>query len=446
MTGRPSVKPGNRWVVVAVFFVFMLLHQSDKLLIGPLTTDIMATFRLTKTQMGAVVTGALIVGAILYPIWGYLYDRFARAKLLALASAIWGATTWLSAIAPTYSSFLATRATTGIDDSSYPGLYSLVSDYFSPALRGKIYGLLQLTAPLGYLAGMGLALGLGPVIGWRKVFYITGTLGLGVALLILFTVREIPRGSSEPELADLEEIGTYRFDSKVALGLFRKRSLLFLFAQGFVGVFPWNALAYWVFAYLELERGYAPGEILGTMGPTILVLAGGYFVGGAIGDYFFKRSKRGRLLVSMVAVLVGALLITFTLNVPIDERSRFMWMLMVTALFIPFSSPNVISTVYDITLPEVRSTALAIQYFIENGGAALAPLIVGVIADRASIHVAILLICVSAWLIGSVLLGFAAYLVPEDIDTLRAQLQERADDERSRRARSDARVTGAASS
>lgn len=433
MLDKPRKRPGNRWVVLAVFFLFMLLHQSDKLLIGPLTTEIMTTFRLTNTQMGAVVTGALIVGAILYPIWGYLYDRFARARLLALASAIWGATTWLSAIAPTYPSFLATRASTGIDDSSYPGLYSLMSDYFGPAVRGKIYGLLQLTAPVGYLAGMGLALGLGPVIGWRQVFYITGTLGLGVALLILWAVREIPRGSSEPELAGLDEIGTYQFDSKVALGLFRKRSLLFLFAQGFVGVFPWNALAYWVFAYLELERGYGPGEILGTMAPTIVVLAGGYFVGGALGDYFFRRSKRGRLLVSMAAVLAGAILITLTLNVPIDERSRFMVMLMITALLIPFSSPNVVSTVYDITLPEIRSTALAIQYFIENGGAALAPLIVGVIADRASLHVAILVICVSAWLIGSVLLGFAAYLVPRDIDTLRAQLHERAESERGRR-------------
>ena len=57
------------WFVVAVFFMFMLLHQADKLLIGPLTEPIMRTFGITKTQMGAVSTGALIVGAILYPIW-----------------------------------------------------------------------------------------------------------------------------------------------------------------------------------------------------------------------------------------------------------------------------------------------------------------------------------------------------------------------------------------
>ena len=166
-----------RWFVVATFFVFMLLHQCDRLLIGPLTSQIMATFKINEAQMGAVVTGALIVGAVLYPIWGYLYDRYARSKLLALASFIWGATTWLSAIAPTYGAFLATRATTGIDDSSYPGLYSLIADYFEPQMRGKIYGLLQIAEPLGYMMGMLLALLLSSSLGWRGIYYLTGRAG-----------------------------------------------------------------------------------------------------------------------------------------------------------------------------------------------------------------------------------------------------------------------------
>lgn len=119
-----------RWFVVVVFFAFMLLHQSDKLLIGPLTTPIMDAFGINEAQMGAISTGALVIGAIAYPVWGYLYDRFARARLLALASFLWGSTTWLNAIAPSYRTFLVTRASTGIDDSSYPGLYSLISDFF----------------------------------------------------------------------------------------------------------------------------------------------------------------------------------------------------------------------------------------------------------------------------------------------------------------------------
>ncbi|MCJ7701706.1 MAG: hypothetical protein MUO62_09000 [Anaerolineales bacterium] len=40
-----------RWFVVAIFFFFMLLHQSDKLLIGPLTPEIIAEFGITKTQL-----------------------------------------------------------------------------------------------------------------------------------------------------------------------------------------------------------------------------------------------------------------------------------------------------------------------------------------------------------------------------------------------------------
>jgi MFS family permease len=159
-----------RWFVFAVFFVFMLLHQSDRLLIAPLTSQIMETFDIDEAQMGAVVTGALLVSAFLYPIWGYLYDRFSRAKLLALASAIWGSTTWLSAIAPTYPSFIATRATTGVDDSSYPGLYSLLSDYFGPSMRGKVYGLLQLSQPLGYMLGLLVATFIAVDLGWRGCF------------------------------------------------------------------------------------------------------------------------------------------------------------------------------------------------------------------------------------------------------------------------------------
>ncbi len=426
-TGRRS---RYRWFVVAVFFAFMLLHQADKLLISPLTTPIMEAFGINEAQMGAVFTGALTVGAILYPLWGYLYDRYTRSKLLALASFLWGSTTWLSAIAPTYPSFLLTRASTGIDDSSYPGLYSLVSDYFGPAVRGKIYGLLQVAQPLGYMLGMILAMSLRDTLGWRGVFYLTGSLGIVLSAIIFFRVRDVPRGRSEPELAELEEIGVHRFDWKIARGLFRKRSLLLLFVQGFFGVFPWNVITYWFFRYLETERGYSSDAVLLTMVVAVLVLAFGYFAGGAVGDFFFKRTRRGRALVAATAVLLGAILLYFTMNVPLENQALFLIMLSLTALFIPFSSPNVISTVYDVTLPEVRSTAVAVQYFIESAGAATAPFLAGLIAVRSSLHDAILIVCEITWVLCAFFLVMVAYLVPHDIEALRQAMRERAEVER----------------
>ncbi|MBN1427194.1 MAG: MFS transporter [Anaerolineae bacterium] len=419
----------HRWVVVVVFFLFMLLHQSDKFLIGPLTTPIMETFQISESQMGAVSTGALLVGAILYPVWGYLYDRYARVKLLALASLIWGLTTSLNASAPNYLTFLATRASTGIDDSSYPGLHSIIADYFGPQVRGKIYGLLQLTGPLGYLIGMVLALVLGGIIGWRNVYYITGGLGVLLAAVIFVSVREPQRGRSEPELAQLAEIGVYKFDMDTAKGLFRKPTLLLLFVQGFFGVFPWQVIVYWIFRYLETERGYTSDEILLTMSTVILILSAGYFIGGAAGDAAFRRTPRGRMVVSSIAVLLGAIFFFFALNTPVENRLMFFVFLSATAIFMPFSAPNVISSVYDITLPEVRSTALAIQLFIENAGAAAAPLLAGIIAEHYDLKTAFLVICVSTWLLCTIFYSVGAYLVPRDITILRAQMRERAEQE-----------------
>lgn len=421
----------SRWFVVGVFFIFMLLHQADKLVIGSLTTPIMDTFKINETQMGLLTSGAILVGAIFYPLWGYLCDRFSRAKLLALASLIWGSTTWLSAIAPTYSTFLVTRASTGVDDSSYPGLYSLLADYFPPKVRGKVYGLLQVAQPVGYLVGMVMAMVLGGLIGWRSIFYITGSLGVLMAIVIFFGVKEPERGTTEPELENIEQTGKYRFDWKIARDLFKKRSLILLFLQGFVGVFPWQVITYWFFRYLETERGFSSNEVLITMAIAIALLSAGYPVGGALGDWLFGKTKRGRLIVSAIGVITGAILLFFAIKVPYENRTLFIVMMSITALFIPFASPNVLSTIYDVTLPEVRSTANSIQYFIEQGGSAVAPTLAGLIAVNSSLENSILIICISAWILCFIFFLGTIYLLPKDIDQLRTQLRERAEIEKS---------------
>lgn len=423
-----------RWFVVGVFFLFMLLHQVDKLLIGPLTPAIMKDFNITKTQMGAVLTGALVVGTIFYPLWGYWYDRYSRAKLLSLASLIWGTTTWISAIVRTYGLFVVTRASTGIDDSAYPGLYSLVADYFGPNQRGKIYGLLQLAQPIGYLGGMILALMVAPLLGWewRTVFLATGSLGILLAIMIYFGIRDLPRGQSEPEFEGMSEIGQYKFSMEAAKDVIKKRTMWFVFLQGFAGVFPWNVITYWFFTYLAEERGYDQNGILMLMGPVILILAGGYFLGGALGDWFFKRTLKGRILVSSGGVILGAIFLFLAMQTPVADKNTFFVFMCLTAIFMPLSSPNVVSTVYDITMPEVRSTAQAVEYFIENAGAAAAPLLAGIIADAYNLHTAILWICISTWLLCFFFYLGALFFVDGDIHSLRVQMQTRAEFERAR--------------
>lgn len=429
---EPTVRHASpyRWFVIAIFFLFMLLHQTDRLMIGSMQVPIMGEFQISDAQWGLINTGALLVATLLYPVWGYLYDRYARARLLALASLIWGSTTWLSAIMRSYGGFLAARASTGIDDSSYPGLYSLVADYFPPGLRGRVYGLLQVAQPLGYLVGMVLALMVAPLIGgWRSVFYITGSLGIVLAALIYFGVREVPRGRAEPELQGVEELRQFRFSWAEARQAVQKRSMWFIFAQGFAGVFPWNVITFFFFGYLIRERGYDNESVLFTMAPVILILAGGYFLGGALGDALFKRTLNGRILISSTGVLLGAIFLYLAIRTPVDQRTQFFVLMCLTAVFMPMSSPNVISTIYDITLPEVRSTTMAVEYFVENSGAALAPLLAGLIAVATNLETAILTICISAWLLCFVIYLGALFFVPGDIRALRAQLRARAEAE-----------------
>lgn len=436
MTKKRSLYP---IFIVAVFFFFTLLHQTDKLLIGSLQLPVSETFNLNDLEWGLVNTGALIVGTVFYPLWGYLYDRYARARLLALASFVWGATTWLSSIVTTYPAFLATRSSTGIDDSSYPGLYSLVADYFTPRTRGKVYGILQLTAPLGYLLGMILALMVAPLLdgqifnleGWRSIFLMTGVLGIVMSIIIYFGVGDVPRGKSEEEFQDLAEISQVRFNWPALKNALTKKTMWFVFLQGFAGVFPWNVITYFFFGYLMLERGYDEMSVLLTMGPVVIILAAGYFVGGALGDWLFRRTLKGRILTSMAGVILGALFMFLALRTPVADKTTFFILMSLTAIFMPFSSPNVISTVFDITLPEVRSSAQSVEYFVENSGAALAPTLAGAIAVAAnSKEVAIMTVCISAWVLCFLLYLGALFFVDRDIKSLRAELAARAAQEK----------------
>lgn len=414
----------NRWVVLAVLFLFSLLHQADRLLIGPLTTSIMNAFNINEAQMGAALSGALLVSGVLFPVWGYLFDRYSRPRLIALAAAIWGATTWFSAISPTYGWFVTTRASTGVDDASYPGVYSLLADYFVPRIRGRVYSLLKLAIPLGYVLGAVLATTLGVRFGWRNVFRFTGFMGLVLAVLILLLVHEVPRGATEPGFKDLTEIKSARFSWTTARGLLKRKTLMALYAQGFFAVFPINVVTFWLFRYLEVERGYSGGRLVGITAVAVLSLGVGLLAGGALGDRLFEKNSRGRLIAG-AATLIGAVLLIIALFVPRENVLTFSMLVAVGAFFSSFAAPNVGAAICDVSLPEVRSTSLALQSLIETLGSALAPLVAGLLATKSDLHTAFIIIIAGATLLWTPCYSIAIANVSHDIEQTRAELLAR---------------------
>lgn len=421
-----KARPANRtWMVVSLF-IFMLLHQTDKLLISPLTTPIMDTFGINEAQMGMVFTGALLVGGLFFPLWGYLFDRFARPKILSLAALIWGATTWLSAIASSFGFFVATRASTGIDDASYPGVYSLVSDSFSPSKRGKIISILQLTAVLGGILGMGLATAFRETIGWRGVFVITGSLGVVWALVMFFTLKDVPRGQSEPEQAGRKEVVTEKFSWQAVGALLRKPILIVLFIQQVIYVFPMNAVNSWYFRYLETEGGLTPANTTMVMGLFAIVVAVGTFTAGALGDWAFKRTPRGRILVATGGILMLIVFFGGALRVsPAENFGLFFTLQTIGAFFWSFAWPNAVSTIQDIVEPEIRSTAHSVMGIAETLGSTLAPLAAGVLAVGATLQSSLVTITTIGWGAGIILMVVVMIFLPREVRALRERMAAR---------------------
>jgi len=426
MSQEKSVKiPREAWYVAFMFFLFMLLHNADKFLISPLLTLIQAEFDLSYTELGAIQTGSVVVAVIFMPVWGYVFDRFARPPLVALASAIWGVTTILSTFSRNFTELMVTRALTGIDNESYSGVYSLLGDFFPPEKRATAVGFVNTSNALGTLLGVLVGTMAGATLGWRNAFLVTAVPGVILAVVIFLTVKDRPRGVTEPELAEVKDKLKETFSLESVRKLFERKSVILLFTQGFFGVFPWQILSYWLMLYMAQVRGFTADEQLIVMLVALLAMVGGNVVSGIGGDWAFKRSLKGRAVFATIAVAIGLVLFDAT----VAARGGLMLFLVLgglTGFFIPMAGPNVSASIQDVALPEVRSTALSLQVFFENVGSASAPLLTGYLADMLGLEAAILIIVTITWALCAVLLGVTSLLIPKDIAWKRQELTVRA--------------------
>jgi hypothetical protein len=67
-----------------------------------------------------------------------------------------------------------------------------------------------------------------------------------------------------------------------------------------------------------------------------------------------------------------------------------------------------------------------VEYFVENTAAALAPALTGVVAEAIGLSSAILVMCVTAWVICFFLYLGALFTIDKDTNALRSQMAERA--------------------
>ncbi len=411
-----------------ILFLFRTVHQADQFVISAVLPQIIEEFQMDYVIAGALFTATNILAIAFYPIWGYLLDRYSRRLLISLMGMLWGLTTWLSTLPRTLTGFFIARTLTGVDNAPPAGIYSLLSDYFHPKKRGKPFGLISAAGAFGALIGTIVGVAVGYAYGWRQLFFLTGALGILMALFVYFFVRDIPRGSAEPELSGLElREELYRIKIKDWLTLIKRTSLRFLYLQGFFGAIPWYALGAWTVSYLIIERGFNEFEVMLTMTLWLVVMVLGNFMGGALGDFLFARNMSGRAIIGAVTVFLSAFAMYIVITWPREDIVGFIIAGSIACLIFPMAGPNVSASITDVTEPEMRSSAGSLAGIFEAAASSTAPLIVGFLANLYGIGLGILYVSVSTWLACGIFFTILVFVIRKDIMHLRSRMGERAE-------------------
>jgi MFS family permease len=411
---KGMVKSKYRWGVVTVLSLFLMIQAADTYIISAVEPQLIQEYHVTDAILGLLVTSTLIVGTILYPFWGYLYDKYSRKILTVFMAIILGATTWINGLSRVFSQLFVTRILTGIGYPLPSGAFTLTADYFEPKSRGKAMGVINAASPIGYLLGIVIPLTvIGAGLSWRYSFYITAGLSLAVGALIYFFVKEIPRGSSEPELAGKVASDVYKVKLADLKKILSNRSLLLLFTQGLFGTIPWTAISFWIITYMSIVRKIPSFTITLVLLIWIVAMVAGNIVSGYLSDFLFKRIPSGRAILGTIVVFLSAVLIYLTIYSPTDERFYVLGIL--TAFVLPMAGPSVNAAVMDIIEPELRGSATAYLNFFASVGSAFGPGIVGVIATAISLQFAITVVSSVTWIFCGIVFTLLIFVIPKDI-------------------------------
>jgi predicted MFS family arabinose efflux permease len=192
-----SVRPGARaWSTLAILCFVYVLNFLDRQLLSILAKPIQDELGVTDGQLGLI--GGLYFAAfyciLAIPV-GWLADRTNRAKVLALACALWSAATAACGLAQTYPQLAAARMAVGVGEAGgVPPSYAIISDYFPSGTRGTALGLFNFGPPIGQALGVAFGASIAASYSWRSAFLAIGIVGVFAALIVWIFVKEPKRG------------------------------------------------------------------------------------------------------------------------------------------------------------------------------------------------------------------------------------------------------------
>jgi MFS family permease len=214
---------GYRSYALNILLLVFILNFIDRSLLSVVAPQMKPELGISDTAFG-LLTGFGF--ALLYTIVGIPLAQFSetrnRVGIICVCLALWSLMTALCGLAAevtvagvTVGAFwilLALRVGVGIGEAGCtPPANSLIADYFPMRSRSTALGYYGMGVTLGGLLANLLGGPITDAYGWRAAFLVLGLPGVAVALLMWLTVREPPRGYSDPP-------GAARLRASVPLG------------------------------------------------------------------------------------------------------------------------------------------------------------------------------------------------------------------------------------
>lgn len=430
-----------------VFLYFMMFFCSGIL---PVNIDNLLTYlpKTTKFGIGVINACALIMGIISIIIFGYygdkISDKYSRKRVFFYTNLVWLFAYGFASLSSNYFFYLAFIIAGAVGTGAFLPLgYSMIGDLYSPKDRGKKYGIMQFSLVLG--SGMGIIFGgllgnYGGPLGWRFAYGLGFLLGVLSLIFYIFSAIEPERLRSEPEFEDYE--GEIKYTYKITFNnlkqLFRKKSVRAILISVLCSGIANSTLGTWAIFYLNTKISGVDSSLIVT---TIYILAGsgalpGTIIGGRLGDKYFKKGKqKARVLISIVGLVFGIFLIILFYLVPFFTETTLQvilsWIFFLIIgyigfFFTSFAVGNQFAIYSEVSLPEVRSTANAMNGLMVNIGGIFGNLIISSLIESniSWLPYAILLVLV-IWLFGAFFWIIPYYHYPKESKECRDILLKR---------------------
>ncbi|WP_082672331.1 MFS transporter [Type-D symbiont of Plautia stali] len=370
-----------------------MMYSVDRMTVSSAIGLIAGDFGLGKTESG-ILLSSFFFGFILFLfIAGIIADKLSGKPVLILGLMMFSLATLLTGVAGSFTSLIFYRVMTGIGEGIFWPAASLeVANVTSEKQRTTVMSLYWMGYPIGGFLGTWMGAMLGPIFGWRVVFYVAGAMGMVVALLYLLLVK-----NDRKPAALIARQAAERVPLKT---LFRHAPVLLMAAFYFVLLAGWWIVLLWAPSYLmqvkNLSIGTA-GTIASLLGITGAL--GGFVLGRYCDKGDFKRRRTLLMSITFVSGLVMAAM-SFNLSVPLV----IVLVLMLGFLGYPIT-PIVLSLTAELVPPSLRGSAIG---FVMNMGMAaggISPIVAGYYAQHYSLQpvwlaAALVIVCSSVVLLG----------------------------------------------